>query len=605
MTQQHVSKAHEWALILARAGVRVFPLYGVYEAEDGRLVDEATGDAPTHTAGSGKKPRLPVDWRVVATRNPEIIDQWFRDYPRTNYGCVMGEGVVVVDCDSQEAMEIFLIAWQDEEQYWLETFHVNTAQGAHFYFLGDSATYKPTQKVDLKGRGGYVVGPGSRSWNGSYYEPQLPQDQLSMVDLPPWLGKAATNRAETDDEGSVLVIRDGDRNNGLTKVAGHFRRMGLDAATTRELLRVVNDRVCETPLDAVELETTLFSSLGKWAAGTLVDDEIAASVLFKDDLAGEQFFRMWNDRELDPPPRWLYKDLIPEQGLVQLFGASYSGKTFVAIDMALSVCNGRPWFGFEHTGREEKDHAIYFLAEGTFDFKQRVKAWCSARDGRDQRLITVENHIIDLGTRDGWKRVGQEVMQDPRVQEVWDRVGLVVLDTQSLLLFGDENSNTEMNRAMGTLKTVAKTIGCPVVLVHHTGTGNVDRARGASSIFAAMDTVVKIGRQRGYTQLEVKKVKASRLPEEPIMFDLEEQDGSVVVTPQFTPVPRADTTMEQVVTHLEEHGGVSTWSAIREMLGILRTSARESEVFETLRSSAILDVAQPRRGVPTEVRLVG
>ena len=48
-----------------------------------------------------------------------------------------------------------------------------------------------------------------------------------------------------------------------------------------------------------------------------------------------------------PPPDWLVKNVLPVGSQGVLFGPSGSGKSFVALDMALSLATGQPWQGLE------------------------------------------------------------------------------------------------------------------------------------------------------------------------------------------------------------------------------------------------------------------
>ena len=49
-----------------------------------------------------------------------------------------------------------------------------------------------------------------------------------------------------------------------------------------------------------------------------------------------------------PPPDWLVTTVMPIGSQVVLFGPSGSGKSFVALDMALPwLATGQPWQGLE------------------------------------------------------------------------------------------------------------------------------------------------------------------------------------------------------------------------------------------------------------------
>jgi len=49
--------------------------------------------------------------------------------------------------------------------------------------------------------------------------------------------------------------------------------------------------------------------------------------------------------EQAPGVEWLVKGLLPSQGLAAIYGASGSGKTFLAINIALAIAGDEEWFG--------------------------------------------------------------------------------------------------------------------------------------------------------------------------------------------------------------------------------------------------------------------
>ena len=58
---------------------------------------------------------------------------------------------------------------------------------------------------------------------------------------------------------------------------------------------------------------------------------------------------------------------LPERSFTMMYGAPGTGKSFLAIDMALSVANGLPWHGYE----TKQGAVLYIAGEG-------VAAWASA-----------------------------------------------------------------------------------------------------------------------------------------------------------------------------------------------------------------------------------
>src|SRR5262249_2352950 len=64
----------------------------------------------------------------------------------------------------------------------------------------------------------------------------------------------------------------GQRNSGLTRLAGVLRRWGLDEEEIREVLQSYNAKCCEPPLPDREVEK-IARSVAKYEAGTLADTD--------------------------------------------------------------------------------------------------------------------------------------------------------------------------------------------------------------------------------------------------------------------------------------------------------------------------------------------
>jgi AAA domain len=84
-------------------------------------------------------------------------------------------------------------------------------------------------------------------------------------------------------------------------------------------------------------------------------------------------YRLLTDIEIEnlPPPEWLIDALIPRNALVVLYGEPGIGKTFLALDWAMSVAAGRTWLG----RTVQQGHVLYLAFEGSAGFGPRLRAW--------------------------------------------------------------------------------------------------------------------------------------------------------------------------------------------------------------------------------------
>jgi len=72
-----------------------------------------------------------------------------------------------------------------------------------------------------------------------------------------------------------------------------------------------------------------------------------------------------------PPVTWLVNGLIPKQALAMVYGEPGGGKTFTALDIALTVAHGAQWHGHEVA----QGQVFYVAGEGVGGFRKRIGAW--------------------------------------------------------------------------------------------------------------------------------------------------------------------------------------------------------------------------------------
>ena len=73
-----------------------------------------------------------------------------------------------------------------------------------------------------------------------------------------------------------------------------------------------------------------------------------------------------------PKVEWLIDGIIPKDANIILYGYPGSGKSFIALDMALHVAYGKKWHNLKC---HKPGIVIYILGEGLNGFPERVKSW--------------------------------------------------------------------------------------------------------------------------------------------------------------------------------------------------------------------------------------
>jgi hypothetical protein len=240
---------------------------------------------------------------------------------------------------------------------------------------------------------------------------------------------------------------------------------------------------------------------------------------------------------LPEPPPMLVKKLIPLDGIAFVGGQSGAGKTFIVIDLAVSVASGEHFF--EHKVVERVGVAI-FAAEGAGTIASRVAV---ARDHKAHGEILPIAWLGGVPNLADPKEVKAMVNRlravDARFRsEHGVRLGMVICDTLAATFdLNDENDNSEAAKAIRVMKVLSDALRVVVVPVHHFGKAATTGLRGASGWRAGCDSVLSVLASRDETtgkcrdrQLVLTK---SRVGEEGwrVAFDLsfvelgEDEDG--------------------------------------------------------------------------------
>jgi hypothetical protein len=197
---------------------------------------------------------------------------------------------------------------------------------------------------------------------------------------------------------------------------------------------------------------------------------------------------------------WLVRGVLPASGLACIFGASGSGKTFLAIDLAVAIANSPAWFGHPIKAAP----VVYVALEGEAGIGQRVKAWQSHHGLPPPTKIRFVIRPVSLKKLTDADELAAEILQELGAGCV------VFVDTLNRAAPGtDENSSVDMGNIIATAKRLSDGIKGLVVLVHHTGKDATKGMRGHSSMFAALDAAIEVTRDARGRSWKVAKSKDS------------------------------------------------------------------------------------------------
>jgi hypothetical protein len=202
-----------------------------------------------------------------------------------------------------------------------------------------------------------------------------------------------------------------------------------------------------------------------------------------------------------PDPEPLIDNVLDQGTTALLYGMWGSGKSFIALDWALSVATGRAW-----QGRNTKERSVlYVAAEGAFGYKARVNAWeqgwhTEVKEGGN--IFEILPKPVNLTDRVDVYELAALIR--------WGGYGLVVIDTLARCMVGaDENSAKDCGVVVDVLTQLRECTpdGRGVILgVHHTGKDG-KTFRGSSVFEAGADTVYSVTKDAGLITLNREKRK--------------------------------------------------------------------------------------------------
>lgn len=465
-----------------------------------------------------KKPMFDK-WTNIERADTNTVARWWHATPDANVGIMTGpkSGVFVLDVDPKNHGEIAYDNLTAEHGRFPDTWRQVTGTGGfHLFFrypnflVRNSAELFPG--IDIRGDGGQVVAPPSiHPETGRSYEWDG-MDEIEtqpIAEAPVWLLDLLASRNEGGARGAnakqplgqiLAKIPEGVRHPTLVSVAGMLRRVGLTSDEIYPTLEIINRTRCEPP-KATQVVRQIADSMMRYRP---VDHELyrTASELWR--LKGKA--QVEQDRKMErlkiAPKDGLsvYRselqgpaDLIERMlhdGLTILAGKPKSGKSFIALQLSISVALGTLALGGRAVTRP--GGVVYYSLE------------------------MGENRTADRMR----KLLEQEQVSLQNVDFVWDclpmnsggieqldlfleakKPNLVVIDTFLGFVKGQSNERGDLLRGQYSevekIKKLSDKHQTAILLVHHTrksgksddGEAGIDLVAGTGGVTAACDAV--------------------------------------------------------------------------------------------------------------------
>lgn len=211
-------------------------------------------------------------------------------------------------------------------------------------------------------------------------------------------------------------------------------------------------------------------------------------------------FLVYTHENIDalPDTAWTVKNILPDIGVGALHGESTVGKSFLALDLAAAITEGRSWFGH----KTRKRPVAYLVLEGIGGFKKRLRAYEIAH-GR--KLPNKDLHIIGVDPVEGFDIRNHDHCTELSASLPEDCI--IVVDTLSQAALGrNENTSEDGGKVLAGARVLAGSSRF-VLFVAHCGKDQTRGISGWYGFFAALDMNIEVTRQASGYVWTAKKVK--------------------------------------------------------------------------------------------------
>ncbi|MCL9777427.1 AAA family ATPase [Vibrio methylphosphonaticus] len=186
---------------------------------------------------------------------------------------------------------------------------------------------------------------------------------------------------------------------------------------------------------------------------------------------------------------YLIKHYLPTRSFGVLYGASGSYKSFHALNWATHIALGRNWNGH----KVQQGSVLYVAGEGGLGVPRRIKGLADTyNDGKPVKGLHRLDHAVSMSSIDQVNLLVQTLTH--YMEYTKEQFSLIVLDTLARCFSGDENRTEDMGAFISACDYLKTKLNLSILVVHHSGVSDKDRARGSSALRAASDFEYRVER---------------------------------------------------------------------------------------------------------------
>ena len=477
-----------------------------------------------------KAPR--VKWEAFQRTQPtrEEMNDWIEKFPKANWAALTGINFVVLDADSQEAVDFI-----ESKKITGTTLKQVTPRGGMHFFYSVNPNYEirnsaGQNKLDIRGVGGYVMMCPSHDYF-FVNESQIPVSD--MDDLPCLQPEDLQKISEFNNVGKVQSIvteklddvgtNIGTRNDKLARLVGRWIKEGWGQ---RDILIKAQDwnQTNVPPMSPMEVTTTTMSIVNghikrhpedvemgmlrwetsKWEVH--LEDEQKEILKQEDPIEnlaedkkekGPLGLMPWKDfsaLDIEVPTEFWGDKFIFQRARVLMIGKPKIGKSHWLGAFATAACTGTEFMG-KSFPRPLK--VMWLQAEIIEAYiTERVNLYLTPYETQSEYIDALGENLIVSG------RLRKNLLKDSDIDMVSEEIAfhkpdIVMLDPFINFFDGEENSNADIHKLLGRVDRLIELHNVCFIIAHHTGKDRQDdmsfmSARGGSVFAGWFDSGIKL-----------------------------------------------------------------------------------------------------------------
>lgn len=417
---------------------------------------------------------------VKASR--ETVDNWFTHLTGAGVGLVTGKisNIIVLDVENYCKIPLEELL----KRYPTQMVSQTGSGGYHLFYQYPQNIPKVSNRVgifdgaDLRADGGFIVLPPTLHPNGNRYKwvkqgapGVFPKELLDMNSKP------HNEEGEGWITEALRGVSEGGRNDTCARLAGYFFKKGMAMDIIETLLLEWNEKN-DPPLPVKEVKTTL-----KSISRSHVDNEnLFTSVEFDNDKTEEEkkseSFEVMRMTDYvhgygGEGVSWLVSDWLPDKSITFLISPPESYKTWILLDLAVSVSAGVPFLGKYEAIKngptliiqQEDSHSgltdrLALIVEQKLGLKTDL-------EGNEWQVSALPDLPIYIHPSRKLRFDNKRVLEELEEQIKTLKPVVVLIDPLYSTTSSTDNYMSDLANQMMILKAWRDKYGCSFVIAHH------------------------------------------------------------------------------------------------------------------------------------------